>query len=574
MKYIIKHLMENKWIMFWGVALKTVGAFLELAIPTVLDMIINEVAPAANIKLLLLWGGIMILLSVSVFTFNMLGNRLASQVARKSTEGIRHELFDRTIRLSARDADHFTVPSLESRITSDTYNIHQFTGMILRMGIRAPIMLFGGIFITVFIDPVLTLVMVALLPIIAFSVTFITKKGVPMYTTTQQKLDKMIGVVRENAVGIRVVKALTKYDYERRRFEQANKDHVKTEQKAGMTMSSVNPMMNVILNIGTTLVVLVGAYRVYNGLMKPGTIISFIQYFGMISMSMLAVTRMFVMYSKASASANRVAAVIETPDSILQESEEKHPESKEKGLHIEFRDVVFSYNGRKNNIENISFELKRGEKLGIIGATGSGKSTIILLLMRFYDIDSGAIYINGKDIRTYPKDELHKMFGVALQNDFIRNGTVRDNIAFDRELSDEELMRGARLAQAEGFIRDKEGELDFILNSKGTNLSGGQRQRILVSRALSGDPDILILDDSSSALDYKTDAALRNAVFTEMTGSTVIIVAQRVSSVMQCDKILVIDEGKTIALGTHDELMESCDIYREISESQMGGEVE
>ena len=574
MKYIIKHLMENKWIMYGGIALKILGAFLDLAIPSVLKIIIDEVAPTGDLMRLIIWGVIMIVLSVSVFALNIIGNRLASHVARKSTEGIRHELFAKTIRLSAKDADHFTVPSLESRITSDTYNIHQFTGMILRMGIRAPILLFGGIFITVFIDPVLTLVMVALLPIIAISVTFITKKGVPMYTVTQQKLDKMIGVVRENAVGIRVVKALTKYDYEKRRFESANKEHVRAEQNAGMTMSSVNPIMNVILNIGTTLVVLVGAYRVYNGLMLPGTILSFIQYFSMISMSMLAVTRMFVMYSKASASAKRVSEVIETPDNILEESEEKFPRSEKEGLHVEFRDVVFSYNGRKNNIENISFDLKKGEKLGIIGATGSGKSTIILLLMRFYDIDSGAIYINGKDIRTYPKDELHTMFGVALQNDFVRNGTIRDNIAFDRELSDEELWHGARLAQAEGFIKDKDGALDFVLNSKGTNLSGGQKQRVLVSRALSGNPDILILDDSSSALDYKTDAALRKAVFSEMTDSTVIIVAQRVSSVMQCNKILVIDEGKTVALGTHDELMDSCDIYREISESQMGGEVE
>lgn len=574
MKYIIKHLMENKWIMYGGIALKILGAFLDLAIPSVLEIIIDDIAPTGNLTNLIIWGVIMIVLSVSVFALNIIGNRLASHVARKSTEGIRHELFAKTIRLSAKDADHFTVPSLESRITSDTYNIHQFTGMILRMGIRAPILLFGGIFITVFIDPVLTLVMVALLPIIAISVTFITKKGVPMYTVTQQKLDKMIGVVRENAVGIRVVKALTKYDYEKRRFESANKEHVRAEQNAGMTMSSVNPIMNVILNIGTTLVVLVGAYRVYNGLMLPGTILSFIQYFSMISMSMLAVTRMFVMYSKASASAKRVSEVIETPDNILEESEEKFPRSEKEGLHVEFRDVVFSYNGRKNNIENISFDLKKGEKLGIIGATGSGKSTIILLLMRFYDIDSGAIYINGKDIRTYPKNELHTMFGVALQNDFVRNGTIRDNIAFDRELSDEELWHGARLAQAEGFIKDKDGALDFVLNSKGTNLSGGQKQRVLVSRALSGNPDILILDDSSSALDYKTDAALRKAVFSEMTDSTVIIVAQRVSSVMQCNKILVIDEGKTVALGTHDELMDSCDIYREISESQMGGEVE
>ena len=357
MKYIIKHLMENKWIMYGGIALKILGAFLDLAIPSVLKIIIDDIAPTGNLTNLIIWGVIMIVLSVSVFALNIIGNRLASHVARKSTEGIRHELFAKTIRLSAKDADHFTVPSLESRITSDTYNIHQFTGMILRMGIRAPILLFGGIFITVFIDPVLTLVMVALLPIIAISVTFITKKGVPMYTVTQQKLDKMIGVVRENAVGIRVVKALTKYDYEKRRFESANKEHVRAEQNAGMTMSSVNPIMNVILNIGTTLVVLVGAYRVYNGLMLPGTILSFIQYFSMISMSMLAVTRMFVMYSKASASAKRVSEVIETPDNILEESEEKFPRSEKEGLHVEFRDVVFSYNGRKNNIENISFDL-------------------------------------------------------------------------------------------------------------------------------------------------------------------------------------------------------------------------
>ena len=243
-------------------------------------------------------------------------------------------------------------------------------------------------------------------------------------------------------------------------------------------------------------------------------------------------------------------------------------------LHISFENVCFSYLGKKDNLKNISFSLKKGETLGIIGATGSGKSTILRLLMRFYDADSGVVRINGKDVRSYSSDELTAMFGVALQNDFIRNGTIRDNVSFDRALSDEEILRGARLAQAENFIMDKEGALDFVLNSKGTNLSGGQKQRILVSRALSGNPDILILDDSSSALDYKTDAALRNAVFSEMTDSTVIIVAQRVSSVMQCDKILVIDEGKTIALGTHEELMDSCDIYREISESQMGGEVE
>ena len=573
MKYIIRHMMMHKGVALFGIFLKTIATLAELALPMILEHIIDKVAPTGNLTMMIVWGAAMILISVGAFILHINANRLASLVARKCTLGIRHDLFNTTIRLSAADADRFTVPSLESRITSDTYNIHQFTGMILRMGIRAPILLFGGIFVTVFMDPVLTLVMVVLLPIIGCSVFFISKNGVPLFTETQKKLDRMIGVLRENAVGIRVIKALTKYDYEKRRFDDANKAHVKSEKKASITMSSVNPIMNAVLNVGTTLVIFFGAYRVMGKNMEPGAIISFIQFFTMISTSMMAVTRIFVMYSKASASANRVAEVIDTPESILTFSEEKYPDSGN-GDHVEFRNVTFSYNGRKNNLENISFSLKRGEKLGIIGATGSGKSTLIYLLMRFYDVDSGEIFINGKDVRTYDKRTLHKMFGVALQNDFIRNGSIEENISFDRDLTREQIEKGSRLAQATDFINDKEGGFDFVLNSKGTNLSGGQRQRILVSRALSGDPDILILDDSSSALDYKTDAALRRSVFTEMKDSTVFIVAQRVSSVMQCDRILVLDEGLPIAYGTHDELMENCDVYREISESQMGGEIE
>ncbi len=574
MKFLIEHIMRFKKTAFWSIAVKTVGALLELLLPTVLAYIIDDIAPTGKLGLLILFGVAMIIIAVLTFLANMNANRLASLVARRSTESIRHELFSHTVRLSAKDADYFTVPSLESRITSDTYNIHHFTGMCLRMGIRAPIMLVGGIFMTLLIDPVLTLIMVVMLPLIAVSVIFVSMKGVPLYSKTQEKLDRMIGIVRENAVGIRVVKALTKYDYETRRFEASNKEHVRQEQKAAFTMGAVNPIMNVILNLGTSIVVLVGASRIRDGLMQPGAIISFIQYFNMMSMSMMAVSRMFVMYSKASASAKRVKEVIDTPESILPESEDRFPRSENEDLHIEFRNVTFSYNGRRNNLENISFTLKKGEKLGIIGATGSGKSTVIMLLMRFYDCDSGEIFINGRNIRTIEKDVLHRMFGVALQNDFIKNGSIRENISFDRILSDEELLLGARLAQAEEFIEDKEGKLDFMLNSKGTNLSGGQRQRILVSRALAGTPEILVLDDSSSALDYKTDANLRRAIFENMTDSTVFIVAQRVSSVMTCDKILVIDEGKTVALGSHDELMASCDIYREISESQMGGEVE
>ena len=574
MKFLWQNIMKNKWIAFLGVFLKTLATFAELTLPAILQLIVDDVAPKGDLNRILMWGVAMVVLSVLAFILNINGNRLASQVARNSTRSIRHALFEHTVRLSASDADRFTVPSLESRITSDTYNIHQFTGMILRMGIRAPILLVGGVVMTLFIDPVLTLVMVALLPLIAISVIFISGKGVPLYTKTQQKLDKLVGVMRENAIGIRVVKALTKYDYETRRFDDANREHNAMEKKAAITMGAVNPIVSLILNIGTAIVVLLGAYRVGGGYMKAGAIIAFIQYFTQIINAMLAVTRIFVMYSKASASANRVKEIIDTEEELSKESNEEYPDSENRDLHVEFKDVSFSYTGKKNNVKNVSFSLRKGERMGIIGATGSGKSTLMLLLMRFYDVSEGAIYVNGKDVRTYDKNVLRRMFGVALQNDFIKNGTIAENVSFDRDLSHEQIERGARLAQAEEFITGKEGGYDFVLNSKGTNLSGGQRQRILVSRALAGNPDLLILDDSSSALDYKTDAALRSAVFENMKGTTVFIVAQRVSSVMNCNRILVLDDGDVVDLGSHDELMERCEVYREISLSQMGGEVE
>ena len=335
-------------------------------------------------------------------------------------------------------------------------------------------------------------------------------------------------------------------------------------------MSISNPTMQMLLNIGLVGVVLVGGFLVNEGISKPGKIIAFLQYFTLISNAMMVMTRIFMMYSKGIASANRISEVLDTESELSLCEKEDYPDISTTS-HIEFKDVSFGYNVNKSVLNGINFSLKKGKTLGIIGATGSGKSTVIQLLMRFYDVESGGIYINGEDVRTIPSDELHKKFGVALQNDFIYAATVRENIDFGRNLADEQIRAAATRAQAIEFIDEFPDGFNHEITSKGTNISGGQKQRLLISRALAADPEILILDDSSSALDYKTDLQLRRAINEITADMTVIIVAQRISSVKNADLIIVMDEGQVVDMGDDAHLLAHCDIYREISESQMGG---
>jgi len=309
---------------------------------------------------------------------------------------------------------------------------------------------------------------------------------------------------------------------------------------------------------------------VAGGLSKPETIIAFMQYFTQISMAMMSVNRMFVMYTKCAASAERVAQVLDAEDEVTVEDKSDYRD-RITDDHIVFDRVSFSYKGKKNNLEDISFAVPRGGHLGIIGATGSGKTTLIKLLLRFYDADEGAVYIGGENIRTIPKMKLYGMFGSAQQQDFLYADTIEENVKFGRTISHEDVVRAAKIAQADDFINGFKEGYSHKLSSHGTNISGGQKQRILIARALAARPDILILDDSSSALDYKTDAALRRALSEQMKDMTVVTVAQRVSSVKNCDLILVISEGRIIGMGSHEELLSLCEEYREISESQMGG---
>lgn len=569
MKGIFPYLKPYVPRMSVGVLTKFLGTVVELLIPWMLSYILDNIVPLKDTKRVLIWGLYMAICAVLALLMNIYANRVAASVARDTTRAIRHDLFKKISYLSCRQIDEFSIPSLESRLTTDTYNVNQVIGMMQRMGIRAPILLIGGICITMTMEPVLTLVMISVLPFITLVVWLVSRKGIPMYGYLQKGIDMMVRTVRESIAGIRVIKALSKVEQEKEHFAQVNAEVVRRESRAAIRMGITNPMMNLLLNIGLTLVILVGAYRVNEGSTQPGVIIAFLSYFTIILNAMLTVTRMFVMYSRASASAGRIQEVLETPEDMELTDEPKKNEEE----HIVFENVSFSYKNKSvKNIDNISFKLKKGETLGIIGATGSGKTTIINLLMRLYEKDAGSIRINGQEVSSIPPHELHTKFGVVFQNDVLFADTVRENIDFGRNLPQQRIEQAAVSAQAMEFIDTLPERFEHMVTARGTNLSGGQKQRVLLSRALAGNSEILILDDSSSALDYKTDSQLRSALREQYDGITTIVIAQRVSSILHADHILVLDEGKEIGYGTHEQLMESCAVYREISESQMGGD--
>ncbi len=568
MKWVFTYLKPLRRRITYGTIVKIIGTVAELMIPFLLTHILENVIGSNDITKIIFYGVLMAICAAVACLGNIIANRMAAKTTMIFSTHMRKDLFSKTLHLTARSTDEFTIPSLESRITTDTYNVQNFIGMIQRMGIRAPILLIGGAIITMIMDPKLALVMIATMPIIFIVVYSIRRMGVPLYSTVQQSVDGMVRVVREDAQGIRVIKALSKIDYENARFDKANLTLRRNETKAGITMGVVNPIMTLLMNLGIVAVVACSAYFVSNNTSSTATVIAFMQYFTLVSMAMMALSRMFVMYTKCAASANRIASVLNQENELKIIKDDGNGDN---SLHISFENVSFSYLGKEDNIKNVSFALKKGETLGIIGATGSGKSTLLRLLMRFYDVNSGIIRIGGKDVRSYTRDELTLMFGVVFQNDFIYADTIEENIRFGRNLSNEDIINAAKIAQAHDFISSFADGYSHHVSTAGTNLSGGQRQRVLISRAIAGKPDILVLDDSSSALDYKTDANLRSALSNALPNSTVITVAQRVSSVKNCDLILVIENGAIIGCGKHEELLVNCAEYKEISDSQMGG---
>ncbi len=574
-RIILKYLKPYFPRMGIGFLIKFVGTIMDLCIPYILAYIIDTIIPLQNRRMILMWGSLMVLCSLLAVIFNIIANRMASRVSGDATEAIRHDLFARTMYLSNRQTDGFTKPSLISRMTTDTYNLHQMFGRMQRLGVRAPILLIGGICVTFTLDAAMAAVLLATLPLLGFITVYVSRRSIPMYAGLQEATDRFVRMVREDISGIRVVKALSKTDYESEKFRNINREVVERERKSGMVMAIINPSMNVLLNLGLVCVILVGAVRVDSGVSEVGKILAFTTYFTIILNAMMSISKMFTVLSKAIASGNRVQQVLESGEDmqVLEGLYSEDERSAKISDEIVFDHVSFSYHGdgkEDANISDLSFRLKKGETLGIIGEIGSGKSTVVNLLMRLYDVNSGRILVAGKDVRRYRPEELKQKFGVVFQNDTIFEDSIAANITLGREYAGTQVQEALNFAQASEFVEAREGREEESLNIKGANLSGGQKQRVLIARALLSKPEILILDDSSSALDYKTDAALRRGIKEHYEGTTLVIVAQRVSSIRNADQILVLEDGRVQGLGTHEELMESCPVYREISLSQMG----
>lgn len=583
-----------------GFLIKFVGTIMDLCIPYILAYIIDSVIPMKSRRLILLWGLLMIGCSICAVAFNIIANRMASKVAGDAAEMIRHDLFSKTMYLSNAQTDSFTKPSLISRMTTDTYNVHQMLGRVQRLGVRAPILLIGGICVTFTLDAAMACVLLATLPVLGFITVYVSKRSIPMYGGLQEANDRFVRMVREDIAGMRVIRALSKSDYETEKFRTINKEVVERERKNGMVMAVINPSMNILLNLGLVGVILVGACRVNAGTSDVGKILAFTTYFTIILNAMLSISKMFTILSKAIASGNRIWQVLECGDDMkvlsgiyMSEAESgevaagksaaaKAAENEE----IAFEHVTFSYlknlkdstdrtdsedlKKERANVRNLSFSIKKGETLGIIGEIGSGKSTIINLMMRMYDVDEGCVRIAGKDVRCYQPEELKEKFGVVFQNDTIFEDTIAGNVSLGREMSEEQIQEALLYARASEFVENRSDKAGEALNIKGANLSGGQKQRVLIARALAAKPEILILDDSSSALDYRTDAQLRRGIREHFQGTTLVIVAQRVSSIRNADHILVLQDGEPIGYGTHEELMKDCEVYAEISRTQTG----
>lgn len=573
---VMKYLRPYFFRMGIGFGIKFGGTIMDLCIPYVLAHIIDHVIPSRDRPAVFGWGGLMLLCSFLAVSMNIMANRMASRVASDATEVIRRDLFSRTMHLSNAQIDSFTKPSLISRMTTDTYNVHQALGRIQRLGVRAPILLLGGILVTFTLDWAMACVLLAALPLLALITILVSQKSIPMFGALQEAIDRFVRMVREDIAGIRVIKALSKTGFETEKFRSINAEVARREKKNGMVMAVIDPSVSILLNLGLVGVILTGAFRVNAGTSQVGKILAFTTYFTIILNAVMSITRMFTMLSKAIASGSRLWQVLECGEDLQVLDKVYGEEDSQEAFQdyeICFDHVTFSYRKKgEPNIRDLSFRIRRGETLGIIGEIGSGKSTIVNLLLRLYDPDQGRIFIAGRDVRGIPTRELRQMFGVVFQNDTLFEDTIAGNVTLGRRMSEEQVREALLYARASEFVEGRSGREEEALNIKGANLSGGQKQRVLIARALAAGPRILILDDSSSALDYRTDAQLRRGIRERFQETTLVIVAQRISSVRGADHILVMEDGLPIGYGSHEELLENCAVYREISRSQMGEE--
>lgn len=555
-----------------GPVFKLLEAIFELIVPVITAQMIDNGVRKGNVPYIWHMGGILLLLGVIGLCSALVCQKLASIASQGFGTVLRNEMYRHINTFSHAEIDRFGTPSLITRITNDVNQLQYAVAMLIRLVIRAPFLAVGAMVMAIILDWKLGMIFLIATPLIALVLYLVMSRSVPYFRVMQKKLDRISLVSREGLSGVRVIRAFSKQNMEEKRFDEAANDQTETAVRVSKLSALLNPLTYVIMNFSVIAIIWMGGGRVNTGEMTQGEVIAFVNYMSQTLLALIVVADLVVTFTKAAASASRVNEVLETQPSVLETAQV--PVTPVPGApKIEFSGVSFSYDGADSDhyaLQNIQFSARPGETIGIIGGTGSGKSTLVNLIPRFYDVTQGKVLIDGVDVRDYSFEELRTKVGVVPQEASLFTGTIADNLRWaDENAGEEQLMHALKIAQAYDFVAELPQGLESPVNQGGKNFSGGQKQRLTIARALVSNPEILILDDSASALDFATDAALRRALRAETGGMTVLIVSQRVSAVRQADQILVLDDGAIAGIGTHAQLLESCEVYREICLSQL-----
>lgn len=571
MSNIFSHLKSFYLECTYAIIAMVLAALTELGLPFLLAELINQGLYYNDTAVVLRLGSIMLLLAFVSVTGTLLNSYFSSKISAGVSQALRRQIFDKIESFSLSETDHFGTASLITRSTNDVMQVQNYIYVLLRLVLRAPIMILGGVSLAFLKSPSLSIVLLLMLPALFLMVTGIARRGMPLSTAMQQKLDNVTLVMREKLTGVRVIRAFDNENYEKQRFDKASRDLTEASIKMNRTMALLFPAANLVMAGATVAIVWFGAIKAVQGTVLVGDIMAMVQYITQILMSIMMISMVFVMLPRAMSSVKRIDEVL---DEQIQINDPIECQTKAGEGKLTFENVSFRYPGAQDSaLSNISFTALPGQTTAIIGSTGSGKSTLLKLVERFYDVSAGCVCIDGVDVKDYAQQDLRQKLGYVPQKAVLFSGSIAENLRFGcPEATDEALAKAVETAQASEFINERAEGYQAPISQGGTNLSGGQKQRLAIARAIVRRPNIYLFDDSFSALDFETDARLRAALQKDMGNATVLIVAQRVSTVMNADQILVLDSGEQVGLGTHKDLFKSCAVYREIVKSQLSAE--
>ena len=572
MRKLVKYLKNYKLNLTLGPLAKLTEAIFELIVPIVMsDIIDNGIDGDGGLEYVLSHGAIMVALGVLGLACALTCQYLAAKCSQGFGTELRNDLFRHINTLSFKELDRFGTPSIVNRLSSDVNQLQYMVAMLIRLVIRAPFLVIGAAVMAMMINLKLSLIFIAAAPLIAVVLYFIMSRSIPLYKNVQQKLDKVAQITRENLSGVRVVRAFSEQEYEKDRFDKSADELTRGAIVVGRISALLNPATFVIINAAIIAILWFGGGLVNTGEMTQGEVFAFVNYMTQISLALVVVAQLVVTVTKAIASGTRVVELLDAAPSITDDGNTEVDTSVDAPA-VKFDHVSFGYNEGKYTLTDLSLTVPRGASVGVIGGTGSGKSTLVNLLARFYDVSEGSVELFGTDVKKYPLKQLRRTVAYVPQNTMLFSGTIRSNLLMGgRDADDETLWKCLETAQAASFVREKEKGLDSVVMQGGKNFSGGQRQRLAVARALAAHSDILVLDDSSSALDFATDLNMRTAINATRGDTTLFLVSQRATSLKDCDVIVVLDGGLVAGIGKHDDLLKTCDVYREIYLSQTDG---